>query len=305
MKVATLAAVAVSLLASPQGTPFKTGVDGVRVDVLVVDGRQPVAGLTVGDFELTDSGVAQSVDAITVTDVPISVMVALDLSTSVSGDTLDQLKRGVTTALRSLEPRDRAALLTFSSDLRLVSEWTGDVGAVTRGIPDLSAAGGTSLVDAVFAALTFNDPVAGGRRLALVFSDGADTSSWLPHTAVIDKARRTETVIYAVTMNNTAASRRPGMLYFRSGIELSSNDRPSWTDTPFLEEVVDATGGGAYKISGASELKDVFSRILMEFRTRYVLVYTPKGVDRIGWHPIEVKLKNRKGRVTARRGYLR
>ncbi len=305
MRIATLAALAISLLASPQVTRFKTGVEAVRVDVLAVDGRKPIAGLVADDFEVIDSGVVQSVDAIALTDVPISLMVALDLSTSVSGLTLEQLKKGVITALTSLEPRDRAALLTFSSDLRLLSDWTGNAGAVAEDVAHLGASGGTSLVDAVFAALTFGDPVAGVRRLTLVFSDGADTSSWLPRDAVIDKAQRTDTVLYAVTMRNSTAGRRPGMMYFRSGIELSSKNRPSWTDTPFLGDAVEATGGRAYEVTGANELKDVFSRILTEFRTRYVLIYTPKGVDRSGWHPLEVKLKNRNGRVTARRGYVR
>ena len=45
-------------------------------------------------------------------------------------------------------------------------------------------------------------------------------------------------------------------------------------------------------------------RIVGEFRTRYFLTYTPRGVEKDGWHPIEVKLKNKKGKVTARRGYL-
>jgi len=33
--------------------------------------------------------------------------------------------------------------------------------------------------------------------------------------------------------------------------------------------------------------------------------YVPQGVDTKGWHPIEVQLKNKKGKVAARRGYLR
>ena len=44
---------------------------------------------------------------------------------------------------------------------------------------------------------------------------------------------------------------------------------------------------------------------MTEFRTRYLLTYTPRGVDAGGWHPIEVRLKNKKGKVTARRGYMR
>ena len=55
----------------------------------------------------------------------------------------------------------------------------------------------------------------------------------------------------------------------------------------------------------AGSLRREFARIVTEFRTRYLLTYTPRGVDAGGWHPIDVKLKNKKGKVTARRGYSR
>ena len=54
-------AVAVAAGASDVGARrrFRSGVDAVRVDALVVDGRRPVAGLTAEDFELRDTGVLQ------------------------------------------------------------------------------------------------------------------------------------------------------------------------------------------------------------------------------------------------------
>jgi hypothetical protein len=46
-------------------------------------------------------------------------------------------------------------------------------------------------------------------------------------------------------------------------------------------------------------------QIVTEFRSRYLLTYIPTGVQAGGWHPIDVKLKIKKGTTTARRGYLR
>jgi len=43
---------------------------------------------------------------------------------------------------------------------------------------------------------------------------------------------------------------------------------------------------------------------LAEFRDRYVLSYTPTGVSPTGWHRLDVKLKGKSGKVTARRGYF-
>ena len=55
----------------------------------------------------------------------------------------------------------------------------------------------------------------------------------------------------------------------------------------------------------SDRLRETFVRIVTEFRSRYLLTYTPQGVDAGGWHPIEVRLKSKKGKVTARRGYMR
>ena len=73
----------------------------------------------------------------------------------------------------------------------------------------------------------------------------------------------------------------------------------------FLPALAKETGGTYLDVEATSRLRDAFVRILREFRTRYVITYTPQGVDATGWHPLEVTLKGKRGKVTARRGYLR
>lgn len=305
MKAVVAPAIAALVFVSThaQAPTFRSSVDAVRVDVLVTDGPRPVAGLTGDDFELRDSGVVQTLDAVAIADVPISMMVALDISDSVKGDRLNQLKKGVDAAFAGLEPRDHAALLTFANDVRLRHDWAANVDQVRKTVAGLRAAGGTSLWDAAFTALTLPDATPTMRRLVLIFSDGEDTSSWLPRGSVIEKARRTDAVVYSVEMIGVRDPHR--RLRYRSGIELSKNDRPSWIENAFLQELAAATGGAIYRTKNGADLHNAFTKILTEFRTRYLLTYSPQGVDKGGWHPIEVKLKTRKGKITARRGYLR
>ena len=52
-------------------------------------------------------------------------------------------------------------------------------------------------------------------------------------------------------------------------------------------------------------LREAFSRVVNEFRSRYLLTYTPEGVDAGGWHELDVRVRGRGRRVQARRGYLR
>jgi tetratricopeptide (TPR) repeat protein len=68
-----------------------------------------------------------------------------------------------------------------------------------------------------------------------------------------------------------------------------------------------ATGGGLHQASGFSEptLAGTFRRAFEDFRNSYVLRYTPQGVQRAGWHDIEVRLpRSRSYTVRSRSGYL-
>src|SRR5262249_16361973 len=93
-------------------------------------------------------------------------------------------------------------------------------------------------------------------------------------------------------------------LELRSGIRLSRNallvDR-----RPFLPELVARTGGDLFVERGSKKLRQIFERIVTEFRTRYMLTYRPEGVASGGWHSIDVRLKSVTGTVKARRGYQR
>lgn len=93
------------------------------VRIQVKRGGKPVAGLAASDFELRDSGVRQQIQAVTYQDVPLSVLLALDGSSSVRGERLAHLKDAATAAVGALRPDDQTAILTFSQrvDLRTSS----------------------------------------------------------------------------------------------------------------------------------------------------------------------------------------
>ncbi len=319
MKAVCLLALA---LWSAQRLTFKVSVDAVRVDVLVTDGRTPVAGLTADNFQLRDSGVLQQVESLALEEVPLSVLLALDTSKSVDGEPLSHLKEAASAVIGLLKPADRAALMTFNGTLQLRTPWTSDHAGLEAGLASVEAGGSTTLYDSAFAAVTLRDPEP-GRMLVLMFSDGADTSSWLPGQHVIDVARRNEAVVYAVALRQTLVVREESTAYgpgrahterpidsyrldFHSGVqETIPNVPPPLLLEPFLDALAAETGGKVFNAERSDRLRETFVRIVNEFRSRYLLTYTPRGVDAGGWHPIEVKLKGRKGKVTARRGYQR
>jgi len=304
MKMASAAlAIACGFAANAQQT-FRSGVEAVRVDVLVMDGNRPVGGLTAPDFELRDSGVVQPIESVAIEDVPLNVMLALDTSESVDGAPLQDLKQAALAVVRLLRPDDRAALITFNDYVTLRAGWTAESRQLELAISQTKAAGATALHDAAYSSLTLRH-TRPGRTLALLFSDGDDTASWLPGDTVLDIARRNEVVVYAVEKRRD--SWRPGYrVDFHSGLQtgVANVDRKA-LDERFLIALAEETGGQYLRAARSGSLRETFVKIINEFRTRYLLTYTPRVVDAGGWHPLEVKLKGRKGTVTARRGYLK
>jgi Ca-activated chloride channel homolog len=286
--------VSTGLHAQEQAARFRSSADGVRVDVQVRLRGKPIAGLTAADFVLRDSNVQHQIQAIAIEDVPVTLLLALDTSASVEGRMLEQLKAAAHAAIGALRDEDQAALLTFSQRIRRPATLTRDREAIRSAINRMEAEGSTALRDAIFAATVLREQ-APGRVILLVFSDGLDTMSWLDPRSVVNAALRSDIVVYGVSTNPRQ------MRVEKSWYE----DEPELFPGPFLGDLTGRTGGELLQVSGGAELAQTFAKIVSDFKSRYLLTYAPKNVPEDGWHPIEVHLKNRRGDVTARRGYWR
>jgi VWFA-related protein len=261
-----------------QSTTFSSRIEAVRVDVLVIDNGRVVRGLRPADFEVFDNGVVQQIDLASFEELPVNVILALDMSQSMVGERLEHLREAGRSVLRGLRGDDQAALVTFSHMLRLPQGLTRDAARLREALDRVEPAGATSLVDGVYGAMTLAGSDV-GRDLLLVFSDGVDTSSFMTPARVLESARRTDATVYCVTVRGSG--------------------RPE-----FLRDLSGQTGGSIVEIASTTDLQKTFVGILNEFRQRYLLSYTPRGVSREGWHRLQVRLKGRRGTVTARSGYM-
>jgi VWFA-related protein len=259
-----------------QDVTFSSKVEAVRVDVLVTDKGQPVRGLGPGDFDIRDNGVPQQVELVSFEQIPLNVVLALDMSDSVAGDRLERLRSAGGVILGGLRKNDQAALVTFSQVVRLGAKLSGDVTLAQAALARARGQGSTSLIDGVYAGIQIGESDA-GRALLVVFSDGLDTSSWLPAERVLDAAKRSDVVAYAVAVRSPA--------------------KPE-----FLRDLTSFTGGRRFEVEKAEKLDAVFLGILQEFRQRYLVSYTPRGVTKEGWHKLDVRVKHN-GVVKARPGY--
>ena len=136
-----------------QQQAFSSKVEAVRVDVLVTDKGQPVRGLTLGDFDVLDNGVPQQVDLVSFDQIPLNLVLVLDMSSSVVGERLDHLRAGARMVLGGLKREDQAALITFNHALVRGAPLTADLNRVRDGLAPIVSPGETSLIDAVYSGM--------------------------------------------------------------------------------------------------------------------------------------------------------
>jgi VWFA-related protein len=257
---------------------FSSAVEAVRVDVLVTDGGRAVRDLRAQDFEVLDNGTPQQVDLVSFDEIPLNLVLVFDMSNSVVGGRLDHLRQAAGHLLSGLKPEDQAGLVVFNDAVVQGSDLTTDLDRVRHGLLGSEGHGDTALVDAVYGGLMMAESNV-GRALMIVFSDGVDTASFLTSDAVLDTAKRSDVVVYA------AVAGAPSKI-------------------PLLHDLTELTGGAFHDAGTTENLSAVFEKILAEFRQRYLVGYSPRGVPREGWHRLEVRVKGKRLQVKARPGYF-
>ena len=257
---------------------FKVKTEEVRIDMLVTDHGKPATGLTGADFEVLDNGVPQEIEFLGFQQTPIDAILILDMSASVAGESLENLKNAGQQFLAALKKDERAALVTFSDVISLRSPLSNNLERIRDALIHTNPTGDTSLIDACYAGLLLAQSKS-SRPLLVVFSDGLDTFSWLSNEMVLEVAKRSNAVVDAVS-----ASQLP--------------------DQSFLRNLTKTTGGSLFEVESTRNLSALFLGILGEFRQRYLLTYSPRGVSNSGWHEVKIRTKYQNLKIQARPGYL-
>jgi Ca-activated chloride channel homolog len=287
-------------IAFAQISTFSIATEEVRVDVLVTEKGKPAVDLKAADFEVFDNGIAQEIQYITLQkQTPVSAILVFDMSWSVAGELLDCLRGAAIGFINDLKNGDQAALITFNNAVALGSPPTRELSRIKLALNQVNPFGNSSLIDGSYAGLVLADSRP-EPPLLIIFSDGRDTSSWLTGETVLETAkaaRRNDTVVYAVSTARLQKKK------YRTFMFESESNRGA--DEIFLRDLTKATGGSLVEIESAEDLADVFRGILVEFRLRYLVTYTPRGVSGNGWHKLDIRVKRRSATVKARPGYMR
>jgi hypothetical protein len=268
-------------IGAPDQTVFRARTDAVSLTVSVMKGKDPVIGLGATDFTLTDNGVPQTVEVVSLDQVPIDVTIVLTGYPTNSAAAYVQGLASAEATRRLLLPSDRLRLVTVNDHVR--GGLTGPRFTVHTMVGDRLIPG-VALVDGLFYALAW--PVEPDRRhLVVAFTNGWDKWSTLEPDRLPQLAERSDAVLHAVFWSTPSGAQTR-----------------EWTESYRLVETAARRTGGT--IQTTAQVPKTLAGILADFRTSYVLQYTPRDVPARGWHELRVKLR-RPGSFTlrTRKGY--
>lgn len=264
----------------------------VNTHVSVLDGSGHfVSGLTRDDFIVLEDGKEQPVVAFS-QEANQALRVALLVDRSRSVERVLRLEQNAVREFFSslLSPgKDSACLVAFDSGVYVAQDFTDDANALTSAVSRLTAAGGTSIFDAIYK--VSRDKLSGtdqGRRAILLVTDGADTTSRASLEQAAEMALKNNVTIYAIRLP-----------------EDNSLNVRDLRGKPVLDRLTETTGGRQFHFDGdKTRLAEFFNSLQSEMRSQYSIGYQFQSESPArSFHKITIKMKEPNLKAFTRSGY--
>jgi VWFA-related protein len=131
------------------------------------------------------------------------------------------------------------------------------------------------------------------RRAVVVFTDGQDTASKLTASEVSGIASAIDVPVYIVGVVQAIDDPKHDM-------SATTMERSALTGS--LGNLAYWTGGDTFVVSSISERSLTARRIVDELRQQYLIAFEANAAP--GWHPLQVRMRNKDLTVRARSGYF-
>jgi len=251
------------------------------------------------------------------TDLPLSLAILVD--TSISEERTLPIEKAAASAFVDavIRPdKDEAAVISFTGESTLEQNLTGSATRIRRaldgvqfvppsgyigngqiaGTPPISGTnqsvqGSTAIWDAIW--VTSDEVLSQTsdktRRAIILLTDGQYTSSHKHMDEAIDRALKSDAVIYAIGIGDE----------YYDGVNKGA-----------LRKITERTGGRAFFPDNESELRAAFEQIQLELRSQYLVAYSPTNKNKDGsFRKVQIEIVNpelRKEtlRLTYRQGYF-
>lgn len=210
-------------------------------------------GLAAANFQVTVNG--RGVGPVTVApaqavQVPLSVVLGIDISGSMRGAKIDGAIKGASAFLDRLGKKDMVALITFGTDVHVLSDFTDDHERIKQVLAGLKAPDKqTHLYQAIFDSLDRVSKAPTTRGAVVLLTDGKDEGSPIGPEEVLAKITASEVPVYMLGYGGDA-------------------------DTKTLKRFSAASHGEFYMAPAGSDLSGAYRDIADQLQNDYQLTWT-------------------------------
>jgi len=278
---------------------IKVNTDLVVFDAQVIDkkSKRIIGDLTRDDFEITDNGVKQQISYFSRDELPLSIILLLDVSRSVR-PIIHDIRDGALNALKHLKPDDQVAVMAFASETKLAQDFTKDRALVSRKIEEATATdvlGNATFVGPALESAAIHiehAPTANSRHVIIIITDNIAATSDRQQHDVLEQLLDSGTVVYGLIVRGPV-----GRVF----------NIVSFGQIKAINKFVDETGGEVLG-AGKTEVDQRLGLIIDRLRARYAIGFRPSKTADESFRPVEIKISSAKrGKekllVLTKRGY--
>lgn len=283
-----------------------TDLVNVSVSVFSRNSSSPKSALEQKDFAVFENGAPQEISFFASAETPFDLVLLLDLS----GSTADKIKLIRTSSKRFVDaarPGDRIAIVTFTSDVQVVSLLTPDHEALKRSIDQIDKPrGGTKFWDAlrfVLEHIVGQSRVEGRRSAVVVMTDGVDNAlpdvsgdgSVTTFAELIEIVRGSDAIVLPIYLDTEREAKQHGTPKGAFAVARQQ-----------LSELASESGNTVYQARRVKDLNGAYAQVIRDLSTVYSIGYRPVNRVRDGsWRVVAVQLVGHPELVArARRGYF-
>ena len=294
-------------------TPFSVSVNLVKVPISIFNEKgQMITDLRKEDVRVWEDQSLQQIRSFGVDSMPVSVVMLLDTSKSGKRER-NKIRDAAIEFTRSLSPGDQVSLITFDDQVRLLLDWTQDMNKVRKKLGQLQSGLRTALYDAMYLAADEQLKNMEGRKVIILLTDCLNNQSLVGFQEASLKIVQSQASLYVVSKTSMVrkdAKKEHRVIMLNNIYKKLFGQDENYIDEFFnrmeteMADLADKTGGRCFFPEDYDQIKDNYSDIAMEMKTKYFLTYVSnQDLPPDSFHEISIEYLKPFSKINYRKGY--
>lgn len=245
-----------------------------------------VSGLKKENFSIIQDGVKLDIDFFADEQAPMNVAILIDTSASTK-PLIKNIESAASDFVNIFRPEDKGLIITFDSDVKLLTEFTSDKDTLKKAIWGLRSnkRGGSNMVDAIYQIVTKEFAPVKGRKAIIVLTDGAVGGRFISIEKLFEALAKSDTLVYPIIFDTESYTPKfsiPKTLTTQTGETISREEYFRILENikkqrMLLMSSLGTVSGG--RLINSNDFKQSFQSIADELKKQYLIGFYPQNVD--------------------------